>query len=399
MSEYIYKFTFEDGSEAFAHYGVKGMKWNKHLKALDPEYLASLGLGGAQAISNAVETGAQAAQAGISDTMQGVQETADDIAKKAEQQKERLRTRFLGPRKFDPSSGKPVDNEKNIEYAKEHSDTIRIKKTEQTPDQDMMNVNKNFKYGMDDYRRGRSQFINSIVNCATCSMVYDLRRRGYDVDANMTTNAMYTMSDVPGFYKGAKKVSVPGSDLNQLDRSLMRQPDGARGMVTGVTIHGGGHAIAWEKENGKIVYRDCQSNTRYNSPKELSKLYSSEQSERADHRISYYRLDNCEVNLRGMHQGGIISKTGPEYTYGQQKKDIARHAAGQVYQQLRLEKKITDTINKNPLYRLLINKGRKAKVEYDPWEVLKESVRDAKRAYDYYDELDKREKLGKRYKP
>lgn len=27
-----YKFTFEDGSEAFAHYGVKGMKWGKHLK-------------------------------------------------------------------------------------------------------------------------------------------------------------------------------------------------------------------------------------------------------------------------------------------------------------------------------------------------------------------------------
>lgn len=27
-----YKFTFEDGTEALAHYGVKGMKWGKHLK-------------------------------------------------------------------------------------------------------------------------------------------------------------------------------------------------------------------------------------------------------------------------------------------------------------------------------------------------------------------------------
>lgn len=31
-----YKFTFEDGSEAFAHYGVKGMKWRKH-KAQDSD--------------------------------------------------------------------------------------------------------------------------------------------------------------------------------------------------------------------------------------------------------------------------------------------------------------------------------------------------------------------------
>lgn len=27
-----YKFTFEDGSESIMHYGVKGMKWHKHLK-------------------------------------------------------------------------------------------------------------------------------------------------------------------------------------------------------------------------------------------------------------------------------------------------------------------------------------------------------------------------------
>ena len=31
------KFTFEDGSEALAHYGVKGMKWGKHLKLGVPD--------------------------------------------------------------------------------------------------------------------------------------------------------------------------------------------------------------------------------------------------------------------------------------------------------------------------------------------------------------------------
>jgi len=33
MGGYSYKFTFEDGSEAFAHYGVKGMKWRDHIKS------------------------------------------------------------------------------------------------------------------------------------------------------------------------------------------------------------------------------------------------------------------------------------------------------------------------------------------------------------------------------
>ena len=32
-----FKFTFEDGSEALAHYGVKGMKWGKHLKLNLPD--------------------------------------------------------------------------------------------------------------------------------------------------------------------------------------------------------------------------------------------------------------------------------------------------------------------------------------------------------------------------
>ena len=44
MSGYSFKFTFEDGSEAIAHYGVKGMKWKQHVKAFDPQYLLSLGV-------------------------------------------------------------------------------------------------------------------------------------------------------------------------------------------------------------------------------------------------------------------------------------------------------------------------------------------------------------------
>lgn len=33
-----FKFTFEDGSEAIAHYGVKGMKWRQHKAQQEEDY-------------------------------------------------------------------------------------------------------------------------------------------------------------------------------------------------------------------------------------------------------------------------------------------------------------------------------------------------------------------------
>lgn len=388
MDRYTYKFTFEDGSEAFAHYGVKGMKWNKHLMAFDPEYLASLGLSGAQNIGAAIEGGAAAAQEAINDTLQNVQKTAEDIAREAEKQKQKLTAHFLGPKQYDPATRHPVDTDENIAYAKKHSDVIKIKDRATTPDDDMRDVNKNYKYGKDGSRRGLGQFTNSLINCATCSMVYDMRRRGYDVDANMTTNAAYAMSDVPSFYKGAKKVTAPGSSLDSADMMLKRQPDGARGMLTGNTVFGGGHAIAWEKENGSVVYRDCQSGKRYNSPQELRSIYSEELSRKGGNPISYYRLDNCEMDLPKMYQQGIVSKRGPEYTYGQQRNDMTRHAAGQGVQQYRLAKATADYYNNSGIVTRILKPYRVT----GRVKTVAKSVSDAANTYKLYDSIDKADK-------
>lgn len=75
MSDNVYKFTFEDGSEAFAHYGVKGMKWDKHVKAQDPNYLASLGLAVPGVEFNPMEAAKEAAE--------NVQKTAGNAAENA----------------------------------------------------------------------------------------------------------------------------------------------------------------------------------------------------------------------------------------------------------------------------------------------------------------------------
>lgn len=52
MSGYSFKFTFEDGSEALMHYGVKGMKWGQHIKAGDPHAAAPEGGGGGGGIED-----------------------------------------------------------------------------------------------------------------------------------------------------------------------------------------------------------------------------------------------------------------------------------------------------------------------------------------------------------
>lgn len=75
------KFTFEDGSEAIAHYGVKGMKWKKHLKATDPEYLAQLGLDVQNLLGQTAEN-VSGTLAGAKDAVSGL---ADSAKKKAMQ--------------------------------------------------------------------------------------------------------------------------------------------------------------------------------------------------------------------------------------------------------------------------------------------------------------------------
>lgn len=151
----------------------------------------------------------------------------------------------------------------------------------------------------------------SVVNCATCSVIYDLRRRGYDIDANATTALAYKLKDDIGdFYKGAEfKTAKTDADLH---KALDKMPDGARGVLAGVTVNGGGHAIAWEKENGEVVYRDCQSNEKY-TKKNLNELFdmNTKGAEPASWReMMWERLDDKPANLSEFKKYSLASKTG-----------------------------------------------------------------------------------------
>lgn len=138
--------------------------------------------------------------------------------------------------------------------------------TKQTNDEHQKKINPKYNASTYDYS----------MNCSFCTAAYDLRKRGYDVEANpISTVEAYTVDDVCSWYKGAKKVSsfevrseyaskitsrkdaLTKSEM--LSKSLESNGEGARGHLALYWAGGGGHDVIWEIENGEAVIRDCQT--------------------------------------------------------------------------------------------------------------------------------------------
>lgn len=110
------------------------------------------------------------------------------------------------------------------------------------------------------------------VNCTSCSMAYEMRRRGYDVIASRRFLDGRTNEQVEAFFKNAKFQQMydtalhgrPTADqIEQTVRSLANQGEGARGFIHGQFVGGGGHSIAYEVHNGKVHFVDGQIGSQY----------------------------------------------------------------------------------------------------------------------------------------
>lgn len=163
------------------------------------------------------------------------------------------------------------------------------------------------------------------TNCAYCTMAYELRQRGYDVEANpayydengdLTTGlSVYQMMDV---YEGAELTTAkemfnlkedptsgrPGLTGNhsvrmwdsgysateiaqRVENDLLKHGEGARGVFTVMWgFYDMGHGMVWEVENGSVVIKDPQCNRV-----EPLEYYIPQISE-----FAYFRTDNLEIN-------------------------------------------------------------------------------------------------------
>lgn len=150
----------------------------------------------------------------------------------------------------------------------------------------------------DDMKRVNPDFLEnkeSQHNCMLCTTAYDMRRRGYEVQARKVFEG-FTTDTVKQWYPKAKINKVSGKDEDGDDstkaliantkKALLEQGDGARGNLMNSWTHGGGHSIVYEIKNNKIILRDCQTNSTLNIDSFVE----------ASKEIEFVRLDNVDFD-------------------------------------------------------------------------------------------------------
>lgn len=193
-------------------------------------------------------------------------------------------------------------------FAKQFSDLqkddplpmLPVKTETFTHDEDMAAINPKYN--------GISTQLNSYtLNCAYCTAAYDLRLRGYDVEADSKAvqfDDPTTNSEIMSWYDGAELETLWGSieeydpkayergDIDAegaaecLEKDLISHGEGARGHLLIDWAGGGGHDVIWEIENNEVVIRDCQTNDKLEVIDYLQ--YASN--------MYYFRTDNIQPN-------------------------------------------------------------------------------------------------------
>lgn len=171
---------------------------------------------------------------------------------------------------------------------------LKDKKTSR--DEDIKAVNPDYKLGG----------YGSTNNCMLCTVTYDLRRRGYDVEAKKMAGNGLTANSLKSLYKNPdirkvddrdpvtgkrpSKVAVSRQNMiNNTKTQLSSQKD-ARGniMVTWDRPGSGGHSMAYEVKHGSLEILDTQCGKVYKGS-DIDRLLSRTNT------IQYARLDNLEV--------------------------------------------------------------------------------------------------------
>ena len=300
--EYILK-SIEPESFSIMHYGVKGMKWgvrryqdkNGRLTAAGKEHYKK---GGNKRSSNHEK------EQGIIGYLvyRGVSALVNSVADASAKAKARKMVKQCEKEREEA----PIDKKSKL----------RMKTKILTREEDAKRVNPSRK--LDAYTGVSSGSTN---NCVNCTMAYEMRRRGYEVQAKMNMTGRNGADVGKSYFKGAKKVSVqeaPKFNKNDQDEFIRyynkeeplartgrnkalatktiesikkNSPPGSRGQICVRWDRYCGHSMAYEvTADGKVNIIDGQ----------IGKVYNDKQAEKLLRRTCstyFQRLDNCKVDL------------------------------------------------------------------------------------------------------
>ena len=148
----------------------------------------------------------------------------------------------------------------------------------------------------------------SSTNCMLCTTAYEFRKRGLDVHAGLEKNGRGYQPDFifPKLfkdYKGTTKLYASTPDnpfadddypqklLNKIEKFAKEQGPGSRGNTIVWWKQGGGHSMIWENVDGKIVFKDGQTNSVYENFGEQILKHAN-----AYKPVEMLRTDNLTIN-------------------------------------------------------------------------------------------------------
>ena len=147
------------------------------------------------------------------------------------------------------------------------------------------------------------------MNCRRCTVAYEMRRRGYDVEATHSRLASGQTSkgmkkavnaNIKRNHWGENDVYLATGKIGEVKKTdapkamfdaLGKQPDRSRGEVGIGWLFGGGHSVAYEIVNNKPVIFDTQRQLKIKTPEDWVKAYDIDVLA-----TGFTRLDNKPIN-------------------------------------------------------------------------------------------------------
>lgn len=264
------------------HYGVLGMKWGVRKEYKPVNNKKDNKKDNKKETSNKGLTKKQKVLIGI-----GAAATVTALSVIAYKKIKDIKKEYNVPLKIDKKTGLPL-------FTHSQSDK-EILKGVNPGNAALFGEKRNFKI-----------FTGGNTNCQVCTAAYDMRKRGFDVKAKpfkngfstnelykeLYTNYNYNKPKRLYFKKGHSIFNNNTSDdmIKQIDKACFWYPNGARGNITNtwVGLKNSGHSMIWEKQHGKIIFKDAQTNQVYKDFKDILRVSKGS--------ISITRTDNLKIN-------------------------------------------------------------------------------------------------------